>query len=137
MAETQVVTLEDVTSQCELKKKDLDKECTATNDNIMLEIIIKITDWKVTGTYLGIPKEKLVSIEVEHRTEEQRRIAILQTWKEREGRRATYLKLAATLNQQGRNDLVEEICRVVTSCTHTVPQHTLNGSNETGMNCRN
>ena len=119
MAEAQVVTLEDVISQCGLKKEDLNKECTLTND--MLEIINKITDWKVTGTYLGIPKEKLVSIEVESRTEAQRRIAVLQTWKEREGKRATYLKLVATFNQQGRNDLVEKICRVATSCTHTVP----------------
>ena len=82
MAEAQVVTLEGVISRWGLKKDDLDKECTL--DNGMLEITNKMTDWKVTGTYLGIPKEKLVSIEVEHKTEEQRRIAVLQTWKERD-----------------------------------------------------
>lgn len=127
MAEALTVTVDDITSRYGLKKEDLDKECTLTSD--MLKIINKVTDWKTTGTYLGIPKEKLASIEEENRTEEQRRIAVVQTWKEREGRRATYLKLAATLNLRGRNDLVEDICGMIASCTHTVAQHT----SETGM----
>ena len=127
MAEAPTVTVDDVISRCRLKKEDLDKECTLTSD--MLEIINQITDWKTTGTYLGIPKEKSVSIEEENRTEEQRRIAMVQTWKEREGRRATYSKLAAMLNLRGRNDLVEDICGMIASCTHPVAQHTP----ETGM----
>jgi hypothetical protein len=122
MAEILAVTVDDVISRWELKKEDLNKECTLTND--MLKIINKITDWKVIGTYLGIPTEKLVSIEEENRTEEQRRIAVLKTWKEREGSRATYLKLVATFNLKGRNDLIEDICRMITSCTHRDPQHT-------------
>ena len=132
MAEVQGITLAVILSRHGLQENDLHKECSLSD---ILQIAIKIRDWKVMGNYLSIPEEKLEAIRVNNGTEEQRRIASLQAWKEREGSSATYLKLAAALNKRERNDLVEEICRVVNTlaCTSTVAQNTLSASNEKGM----
>ena len=58
------------------------------------------------GHYFGIPEEKLVAIQVENRTEEERRVALLSTWNKREGRQATYLVLI--------HALVDILCGLIT-----------------------
>ena len=110
MAEAQDITLESIISKYQLNREDLDAEFSRKD---MLSIAVKITDWRVIGRYLGIPKEKLTSINIDSRTEDERRIVLLETWKERESSRATYTRLMDTLHQRGRNDLVEEICKLI------------------------
>jgi hypothetical protein len=90
----------------------------------MLQIAV---DWKMMGYSLDIPNEKLVAIEVEHSTEVTRRITLFHTWKEREGSRATYLRLMTALHQQERNDLVDEICRQIAPATLSRPGNSGSG----------
>lgn len=115
MAEAQAVSLKDILSQYGLTNEDLDKEIPSTGDIIILQIANKIKDWERAGYYLGIPDEKLVAIKTDNRTEEQRRIKLLHIWKERECSRATYLRLVTVLHQLGRNDLVEDICKLIST----------------------
>jgi hypothetical protein len=104
-------SLEEILRRHGLTREDCDKDCPT--DNVMLQIANKLVDWKMMGYSLGIPSEKLTAIEVENRTEETRRITLFHTWKQREGIRATYLRLMTALHQRGRNDLVDEICRQI------------------------
>ena len=104
------VSLDEILSPYGLKREDLDKECSPS---IRYEIAIKIIEWKLIGHYFGIPKEKLAAIERSKESEEQHRVDLLQTWSEREGRRATYIKLMVALHQRGCNDLVEQMCRMI------------------------
>jgi hypothetical protein len=134
MAEAQAASLKDILSRRGLKNEDLDKEIPSTGDNKILQIAHKIEDWKVVGHHLGIPKEKLKAIEKDNDTEEQRRIAILHTWMEREGSRATYLRLVTVLNELDRNDLVELTCKLISS--GIVPlQHSLSVNHSSPHNC--
>lgn len=100
-------SLDDVISYCDLERRAL--QCTCRRE-VLIRLAVKLTDWKVFGAFLGFPPEKLAAIEVENRTEDQRKIALLDAWAEKEDERATYLKLVEVLYQLNRRDLVRVLC---------------------------
>ena len=113
MAELNVisdVTFEDILSACGLTKEKLQRECSR---EIVLEIATKLRDWKMVGSYLNIPPEQLTAIERENYTENQRKVAMLDTWHEREGTAASYMRLTSALYRHGRRDLIESLCKAV------------------------
>ena len=107
MATVSCPSLEDLLSHYGLQRKDLDLICAR---EVRDGIALKLQDWKMVGRCLKFPPEKLTAIEVDNKTEEQRRVALLDDWGKREGKRATYLKLAEVLHQRRRSDLVEMLC---------------------------
>ena len=113
MAELNVskeMTFEDILSACGLAKERLQQECSR---EIVLEIATKLKDWKMVGSYLSMPSEKLKAIELENDTEDQRKVALFDTWREREGTAANYTKLTNALYRHGRRDLVESLCKAI------------------------
>ena len=103
-------TFEEILSFHGLNKGDLDTKCS---HSMRCDIAIKIVDWKTTGHFFGIPKEKLDAIEEESKTAEQRKIDLLEIWSQREGDRATLLKLAKILYHRGRRDLMDQMCHMI------------------------
>ena len=106
------LNLKDIVARCGLTKERLQEECS---QEVALKIATKLDDWKMVGHYLGIPPEKLKAIELENNTEDQRRVASLDTWRKGEGRNASYWKLANALNEHRRRDLVELLCKAMVS----------------------
>lgn len=104
--------LEDILSRYRLNEEDLDRECPR---NVMLEVAVKLDDWQMFGYFLYYSKETLRKIEIENRTEDQRKVALLDDWRRREGKDATYLKLARVLYRRDRRDLVEFLCQHTSS----------------------
>ena len=100
-------TLKDILFHQELEEKDLERECPR---DIRDTIASKIIDWKMAGRYLGFPAEKLAAIDRENDTEDQRKVALLDSWGKREGKGASFLKLATALHHRERRDLVELLC---------------------------
>ena len=104
--------LEEILSKHGLMKNDLDKKCSPCIRN---DIALKISNWKMIGHHFGIPKEKLIAIQIENRTEEERRVELLCTWSEQKGKQATYLKLIDALYHRKRCDLVDTLCGLIKS----------------------
>ena len=100
-------SLEEILSRHGLKLTDLDRECPRF---VRDEIAVKLDDWEMVGRCLEFEMEKLRDIDRENRSQELCRIALLDTWGQREGKRATYLKLANVLYRRQRRDLVEFLC---------------------------
>ena len=100
-------SLKEVLSQQGLKKKDLESVCPR---NVRNKVAVKLADWKMVGHCFNFSRSKLAAIDRESETEDQRRVALLDTWGEREGKGATYLKLAEVLHQRERGDLIEMLC---------------------------
>lgn len=117
-------SLEDILSRHGLKLTDLDRECPRF---VRDEIAIKLDDWEMVGRCLEFEMEKLRDIDRENRSQELCRIALLDTWGKREGKRATYLKLANVLHRRQRRDLVEFLCAKLKSTLSLIPMsgHTL------------
>ena len=114
MAEAQGPTLEEILSQHNLQRVHLDKECS---EDMRREVAIKMINWKMIGRHFGIPKEKIAAIRQDEECEEERRVALLETWSRKEGERATYWKLMDALYNNGRGDLVDYLCRRITAAT--------------------
>ena len=113
--------LKDIVARCGLTKERLQKECSR---EIALKVATKLGDWKMVGHYLNIPSVKQKAIECKNDTEDQRKVALLETWRKGEGKGATCWKLANALYEHGRRDLVEFLCKATTSsCDETVPQN--------------
>ena len=96
-------SLEDVLSRHGLEKAMLESQCPR---KVRLEIAKQLLDWKMVGHNFEFPSWKIREIERDNDTEELRKVALLEAWKEREGAEATYLKLAGVLHRRNRNDLV-------------------------------
>ena len=101
-----------------LKAEDLDKQCPLEVRN---EVAVKITDWEMVGHCFNFPLEKIEDIKLDNESLERCKVALLDTWNEREGKEATYLKLANVLHRCKRNDLVEFLCEKVKSFMRLVP----------------
>lgn len=107
-------SLEELLFHHGLKDKELQLVCPR---HVRDKIALKLADWKITGRFFGLPREKLTAIEHDNDTEEQRRVALLDVWGEREGKRATCFKLAEVLHQGERSDLVEVLCDAIKTLT--------------------
>ena len=116
---TSCISLTDIFDHCELKKGDLERECPR---EIRVNIALKLTDWRVFGNILLIPKEKLASIDQENQSEDQKKIILLESWHEKESKRATCLMLANKLNIHNRGDLVAHLCELIKSHRKTEPE---------------
>ena len=111
-------SLEEIISGHGLTRKDLESVCPR---DVRHEVALKVEDWKMVGHLFNVPQEKLTAIDLENRTEDQRRVALLDTWSNIEGEGASYLKLAHVLNQRRRNDLVKFLCgRILQNRTSSV-----------------
>ena len=111
-------SLEEIISLYGLTRKDLESVCPR---DVRHEVALKVVDWKMVGHFFNVPQEKLTTIDLENRTEDQRKVALLDTWSNREGEGASYLKLAHVLNQRRRNDLVKFLCcRILQKRTSSV-----------------
>ena len=100
-------SLEKIISRHGLTRKDLESVCPR---DVRREVALKIKDWKMVGHFFNIPEEKLTAIDRQNDTEDQRKVALLDPWSNREGEEASYLKLAHVLHQRERNDLVGFLC---------------------------
>lgn len=111
-----MASLAEIVGHYGLEKRDLELECPR---EIRIKVAVKLIDWKVFGAFLGFPSEKLASIDAENRTEDQRKIALLDSWHERENEDATCLKLAEVLYDRNSRDLVSQLCELTK--LHSVP----------------
>ena len=108
--ELEPLSLEDLLFRHGYEKKDLDRRYTP---GMRLEIAQLLDDWKMIGYYLCFTEQKLNDIKIDNHNEEQRRVALLDAWEQREGDRATYLKMVEALHRQGRADQVEKLCEKI------------------------
>ena len=144
--------MEEILSRHGLRATDLDKECP---QGVRNEVAIKLDDWEMVGHYLEFPREKVRDINRENSTQDRCRITLLDTWGKREGKGATYLKLASALHCRQRCDLVELLCAKLKSLVplsesvtsrevppangqqHQIQQYQNPGSSSTGTKRRN
>ena len=112
-------SLEEILSRHELKAADLDRECPR---EIRRDIAVELgADWEMIGCYLEFSLDELRDIKAGTSSPEMCRVALLATWSKKEGKGATFLKLADALHRQKRRDLVEVLCAKLKSTLSLVP----------------
>jgi hypothetical protein len=103
-------TLNDLLLEHKLDRNQLHKECSP---DILLMIAERVSEWNLFGRYLGISKQDLSAIDRQYDTAAKKNVATFNIWHEREGAKATYLRLADALYQCGRKDLIDLLCNIV------------------------
>ena len=112
-------SLEEILSRHELKTTDLDRECPR---DIRCDIAVELgADWEMIGCYLKFSSGELRDINRENNSQEMCRVSLLDTWGKREGKGATFMKLADALHRRKRRDLVEVLCAKLKSTLSLVP----------------
>ena len=103
-------TLEEILSKHELQPNEMSSRCS---HSVRKRMAKQLVDWKMIGHYLRFTQVQIHAIHVENETGEERRMALLDAWAEKDGGGATYLKLAEALYAHGRRDLVEQLCKMI------------------------
>ena len=102
-----------------LKEADLDREF---NQDFKCDIAVEFgADWEIIGCYLGFSLDEVRDISRENCNQKMCRVALLDNWSKREGKGATFLKLARALHRGKRRDLVELLCTRLKSTLSLVP----------------
>ena len=114
-------SLGEILSRYELNEMDLNREC---DREVLNKIALKLGDWEMVGHFLGFTLEKLRDINRDYASQELCKIALFDAWAKREGREATYFKLAGVLHGRQRCDLVELLCEELKSKLSLVPRRT-------------
>ena len=112
-------SFEEILSRHGLKATDLDRECPREiRDDIAVELG---ADWEMIGRCLEFSLDDLRDINRENSSQEMCRVSLLDTWGKREGKGATFLKLADALHRRKRRDLVDVLCAKLKSTLSLVP----------------
>ena len=112
-------TLEEILSRNCFKEEDLDRECPRDiRDDIAVELG---ADWEMIGRYLEFSLDELRDINRENSSQEMCRVSLLDAWHKREGRGATFLKLARAFHRRKRRDLMDLLCTKLKSTLTLVP----------------
>ena len=87
----------------------LDQKCSDEH----LRSISLFLDWRRVAPHLGLSKRDVEAIEAENRTESERRLEVLQKWKQMYGYKATLKNFVAVLLAVGNADDAEQVCRLL------------------------
>ena len=109
-------------SQHELSYEEIEKEC---DDCIFIEVSQRMNDDYITaGRCLELSTKRVYSITRSERSDVQKKIEILWTWKRKNGRAATYKKLLKAFLKMDDRFVAESIIKYLSKKT-TLPQATL------------
>ena len=114
-------SLEEFLSRHGLRLTDLDREWICPRE-IRDDIAIELgAGWEMIGRCLEFSLDELRDINRENSSQEMCRVSLLDAWGKREGKGATFLKLAGALHRRKRRDIVELLCTKLKLTLSLVP----------------
>ncbi|XP_019859428.1 PREDICTED: probable helicase with zinc finger domain [Amphimedon queenslandica] len=78
------------------------------SDSVLLKLSKKLGNWDTAGLYLKIVADEIKAIKVDNSSEESRRVALLNKWKQKNGDDATYYNLISGLCDADRIDIADQ-----------------------------
>ena len=106
----EAITVEDLEQHFKIPKGALDKEISSDH---VREISAFLESWKLVAPHLGLSDGEIEAIENDRNTEEEKRLLMLQKWKQALVFKATYQKLIKALLSIKRADLASSVCQMV------------------------
>ena len=120
------ITLEELTERYKILSGVLENE---VSDDDIRKISAFLESWKVVAPYLGLSKGEIEAIDRDGKSEEEKRLLMLQKWKQALVFKATYKELVNTMLSIRRADLAVKVCQTVSSAN---PQPVV-GTNSEGQ----
>ena len=88
----------------------LDKTCSPEN---LRDIALFLESWREVAPHLGLSSAQLEAIERDARSEQEKRLKILESWEAAFAFKATYRVLVEVLLKISRANLAEKVCRLL------------------------
>ena len=104
------ITLEDLTERYKIPSSVLENE---VSDDDIRKISTFLESWKVVAPYLGLSKGQIEASDRDGKSEEEKRLLMLQRWKQAFVFKATYKELINALLSVARADLAVKVCKTV------------------------
>ena len=102
-------TLEELVKKVGISLDLLDQKCSDEH----LKSISLFLNWRRVAPHLGLSERDIEDIEFEKRTESERRLKTLQTWKNKYSYEATLKKIIVVFLAVGNADDAERVCRLL------------------------
>ena len=102
-------TLEQLLKESRIPSQLLDQKCS---DNL-LQSISFFLEWRIVAPYLGLSVSEIEEIESTKRTEFERRLAMLLSWREKFGYMAKFRVLVKSFLNAGQTEHAERACRLL------------------------
>ena len=102
-------TLEQLVKKVGISLDLLDQKCSDEH----LRSISLFLDWRRVAPHLGLSERDIKNIEFEKRTETERRLKVLQMWKNKYSYEATLKNVTVALLAVGNADDAEQVCRLL------------------------
>ena len=106
------ISLEDLTERYKIPSDVLENEVSIDGCK---KISTFLESWRLVAPYLGLSEGDVKAIERDRKSEEEKRLLMLQRWKQALAFKATYKKLINTLLSIKRADLAVKVCQTVIS----------------------
>ena len=126
----QGITLEELTERYKIPSDVLDIEISI--DDIR-KISTFLESWKLVAPYLGLSEGDIQAVNRDGTSEEEKRLLMLQRWKQALIFKATYKKLVDALLSIKRADLAANVCQTAVSSSSGNSQPTTVGTHLEGL----
>ena len=104
------ITIEDLTKRFKIPSGVLENE---VSDVDIREISTFLESWKLVAPHLGLKKGEIEAIESDGKSEEEKKMLMLQKWKQALVFNATYKELINALLFVRRADLAVKVCQMM------------------------
>ena len=104
------VTLDEMLGEVGVTHAQLDKTCSPEN---LRDIALFLESWREVAPHLGLSSAQLEAIERDARSEQEKKLKILELWNAKFAFKATYKVLVEVLLKISRANLAEEVCRLL------------------------
>ena len=102
--------LQDVLDEAEISLELLEQPCS---EERLLELANHCDPWNIVGLHLKLSETVINDIDRDYRTTEEKRIKLMQKWKEGFAFKATYKVFVKALMSCGRADPALKVCRLL------------------------
>ena len=109
--------MEDLTQKFNISRSVLENE---VSDDDIREIANFLESWKLVAPHLGLSKGEIEAIDRDGTSEEEKRLLMLQRWKQALVFKATYKELINALLSVRRADLAVKVCQTFSSANSQV-----------------
>lgn len=107
------ITLQDVATQANLRVEDLNSEVNPHDQRLLLDLAKFCIHWKLIGKRLNLTDAEIAAVDVDNRTEEEKRVGMLEKWKGKFAFKATYLVFIEAILDCEQAQQAIEACRTI------------------------
>ena len=102
-------TLDGLLKEVNIPLTSLEQKCSSEH----LKSISLFLDWRTVAPHLGLSQTDIQEIDIDQRTESEKRLKTLQKWKMKYGYVAKFINLVQVLLDIGNADNAERVCRLL------------------------